>query len=553
MRRFGMAKIYMLSWRPPLSAVLSISSEMVLQLDNNLRITLVNQPFLDLIGTDEKELVGKNIEYTSVALFFDDLFSGFAENIRKGIEGRELSGEIVLPIKDIILSCRIAPTVFDDGRKGVSVIFEDITERKKAETELQESQDRYRTLVEISPDAVFLHQEGKIIYANPAAMRILGASQPGEIIGKNILDFISPTFRDTVRTNIQKDLNGQVSPRTELHMMRFDGTPIIIEGRGVGTIISGKPTVQVAIRDITEQKRAQDALQLKERQLFSFFSNVPERLFYLSIERGNRFRFLTVNQAFLDALHMSSDQVVGKYVHDVIQEPLFSRARRKYMQAVAEKKTVQWEEVVEYPTGKRYGDCNITAIFDENGQPANIIGSIHDGTGYRRIEDALRESENLYRTLAESSTDLIFVIGRDDRVEYVNSYVSAMVNKPVDQIIGGPRASLFPPDVARNQKEALEKVFETGAPLRNESPITFAGRVYWFDHYLTPLKDADNNIRSVLGISRDITERKNTEKKLRENEQSYQRLLEQSFDAIAIHKDRKIGLCRNAKFTEVKI
>jgi PAS domain S-box-containing protein len=195
MRRFGMAKIYMLSRRVPLSAVLSISSEMVLQLDNNLRITFVNQPFLDLIGTDEKELLGKNIEYTSVALFFDDVFGGFVENIRKGIEGKELSGEIVLPIKDIIASYRIAPTVFDDGRKGVSVIFEDITERKKAETELQESQDRYRTLVEISPDAVFLHQEGKIIYANPAALRILGASQPGEIIGKNILDFISLWFQ----------------------------------------------------------------------------------------------------------------------------------------------------------------------------------------------------------------------------------------------------------------------------------------------------------------------------------------------------------------------
>ena len=98
MRRFGMAKIYMLSRRVPLSAVLSISSDMVLQLDNNLRITFVNQPFLDLIGTDEKELLGKNIEYTSIALFFDDLFSGFVENIREGIEGKELSGEIVLSI-----------------------------------------------------------------------------------------------------------------------------------------------------------------------------------------------------------------------------------------------------------------------------------------------------------------------------------------------------------------------------------------------------------------------------------------------------------------------
>ena len=175
-----------------------------------------------------------------------------------------------------------------------------------------------------------------------------------------------------------------------------------------------------------------------------------------------------------------------------------------------------------------------------DGKPAVQV-AIRDITEQKRTEEALRQSEDLYRTLAESSNDLIFMIGRDDRVEYVNSYASAMVNKPVDQIIGGPRASLFSPDVARVQKKTLETVFETGAPVRNEGALTFSGRMHWFDHYLTPLKDTDNCIRSILGISRDITERKNAEKQLRESEQLYQRLLEQSFDAIAIHKDKKIA------------
>jgi len=151
--------------------------------------------------------------------------------------------------------------------------------------------------------------------------------------------------------------------------MRVDGTRIIVEGRGIGTMIGGKPAVQVAIRDISEQKRAQEALEEKERQLSSFFSNTPERLFYLSIEKGNRFRFLAVNQAFLDALHMSPDQVIGKYVHEVIQEPLFFTSRLKYIQAIAEKKTVQMGRSYGIPRlEKRYGDCNITAVFDENGQ-----------------------------------------------------------------------------------------------------------------------------------------------------------------------------------------
>jgi PAS domain S-box-containing protein len=667
MRRFGMAKIYMLSQRVPLSAVLSMSSELVVQLDHNLRIVFTNEPFLYLIETEEKAILGKNIEYTPIAMVFDDSFAGFMERIRGGIEGNEWSGEIVLATKNIILFCRIAPTVFEDGRRGVSVILEDITEQRRADNALRESEDRYRTLVEISPDAVFLHREGTIIYANPAAIRLLGGSFAGEIIGKEILDFVSPEFHDTIRTNIQKDLRGEVSPRTELHMVRLDGASIIVEGRGTATIIDGIPTVQVAIRDITEQKLAEEALKIRERQLSSIYGNVPDALFYLSVEPDNRFRFLTVNQSFLDKIHLREDQVAGKYVDEVIPEPLYSRAREKYNQSIREKRTVHWEEVQDYPTGRRYGDSSVTAIFDESHHPTNIIGIVHDSTEYKRLEetlresegtlnamlqsipdpmsmmnehltivwtnesakrifgediigkkcydafhqrqkpcepypcltlkafsdknlhhhettvidrqgerrvfecsanvalqdasgkpvavleisrdisgrryaeDALRKSENLYRTLAESSADLIFVIGRDDRVEFVNSYASAMINKPVDQIIGSPRSSLFPAEVARNQKIALEHVFETGNPVRNEGALTFDGRKRWFDHYLTPLKDTDNRVHSVLGISRDITERKRTEKQLYENQQLYQRLLEMTFDATAIHKDKKIA------------
>ena len=176
MRRLGMAKIYMLSQRVPLSAVLSISSELVMQLDSSLRIIFANEPFLKLVGTDSKNLLGKNIEYTPVALVFDDLFPGFHENIREGLMGKEWSGEIALSTKDIIFFCRIAPTVFDDGRKGVSVLLEDITQRKKVEVSLKESEERYRQLVDISPDAVIIHREGKIIFMNPAALNLLGAS-----------------------------------------------------------------------------------------------------------------------------------------------------------------------------------------------------------------------------------------------------------------------------------------------------------------------------------------------------------------------------------------
>ncbi len=285
----------------------------------------------------------------------------------------------------------VGPVIQDEKITALVIVARDITERKKANDALRESEDRYRTLVEISPDAVFLHREGKIIYANPAAIRLLGGSHAGEIIGKEILDFISPEFRDIIRTNIQKDLNGEVSPRTELRMIRLDGRSIIVDGQGTTTLIDGIPTVQVAIRDITEQKLAEEALKIRERQLSSIYGNVPDVLFYLSVEPDNRFRFLTVNQSFLDKLQLHEDQVAGKYVDEVIPEPLYSRAREKYNQSIREKKTIHWEEVQDYPTGRRYGDNYVTAIFDESGHPTNIIGIVHDSTGHKQVEERITE------------------------------------------------------------------------------------------------------------------------------------------------------------------
>ena len=385
LRHFGMAKIYRLSQRVPLSAVLSISAESVIQLDSFLRIIFVNESFCSLAGTDSTNLVGKNIEYTPVALVFDELFTGFIERIREGIAGYEWSGEINLNSKNTILFCRIAPTVFENGQKGVSVLLDDITQRKRAEralreseaklrsiaenspdmilllnlnleiifisqtytiksdqvcgksvydfiprefhseatacfeqvlktgktatygTEyhfadattlyfestvgpvfqddavsalvinarditdrktseeaLRESEERYRQLVEISPDAVIIHQEGKITFLNPAALVMLGVMDSNEILGKNVLEIIHPDYRDAVRNNIEKDLSGNMTPPIELQLLRGDGSSVIVEGRGVKTTINGKPAIQVAIRDITERKRIETELRESE-------------------------------------------------------------------------------------------------------------------------------------------------------------------------------------------------------------------------------------------------------------------------------------------------
>jgi len=190
MRRFGMAKIYKPSQRVPLSAILSISSELVLQLDNTLRIVFVNESFLDLIGTNEKEILGKNIEYTPVTTVFDHLFPRLLREIHDGLNGKEASGDISLNLKDRIFFYRIAPTVFEDGRKGVSVILEDITERKRTEDVLLESEVKLRSITENSPDMILLlNPKLEIIFINRTY-----TLNPEQVRGKLIFDFIPQEF-----------------------------------------------------------------------------------------------------------------------------------------------------------------------------------------------------------------------------------------------------------------------------------------------------------------------------------------------------------------------
>ena len=132
------------------------------------------------------------------------------------------------------------PIIVNGEVTRIAMIARDITDRKKSEEALRESEERYRQLVEISPDAVIIHQEGKITYLNPAALSLLGAKDANELLGKPVLDTIHPDYRDNVRNQIKKDLDGKTTPPIELRMVRVDGATVIVEGRGVKTTLHGQ-------------------------------------------------------------------------------------------------------------------------------------------------------------------------------------------------------------------------------------------------------------------------------------------------------------------------
>ncbi len=126
----------------------------------------------------------------------------------------------------------------------------------------------------------------------------------------------------------------------------------------------------------------------------------------------------------------------------------------------------------------------------------------------------LSASEERYRILSDTSPDMIFVIDREDRVQYVNRLAAAQFGKTPEQVIGNARTELFPPEFSEKQTLSLQQVLKTGDPLSSESAIAFPGGQLWLDTNLVPLRNKTGEVSSVMGVSRDISMRKIAEERL---------------------------------------
>lgn len=148
----------------------------------------------------------------------------------------------------------------------------EIAERKRMEASLRESEERYRQLVEFSPDAIMLHRDGRHLFVNGAAMRLFGARTCEELLNIPMMDLIAPEFRESVRARVRQVAeDNQSTPPMEQRLIRLDGTLVDVEAQGTPFIYQGRPAVQVVIRDISKRKEI-------ERMKDEFVSTVSHEL-----------------------------------------------------------------------------------------------------------------------------------------------------------------------------------------------------------------------------------------------------------------------------------
>ncbi|MCX5906063.1 MAG: PAS domain S-box protein [Deltaproteobacteria bacterium] len=184
---------------------------------------------------------------------------------------------------------------------------QEIIERERTEKALRESEERYRNLVELSPDAVFIHVDGKYVFGNNAGTKLLGAAKPEDFIGKSIQEIVHPDdwpiSRERIR-EIQK--KGREIPHIEEKYIRLDGTAVDVEISSASLVYEGEPAVQVVVRDITERKQAEGALRKSEENYRRLVENAP--LGILTINPGGK--IVDFNPVLAKTLGFSSTDAI---------------------------------------------------------------------------------------------------------------------------------------------------------------------------------------------------------------------------------------------------
>ncbi|MDD1686120.1 PAS domain S-box protein [Methanoregula sp.] len=532
MRHFGMAKIYTMSQRLPVSSVLSISSELVMQLDASLRIVFINQPFLDLLKKGEHEIIGKNIEFSPIPLFFDETFQTLLAWLHEGLTGTESRGELEVPSQTIFFFYRIVPTVFNNGQKGVSVLFDDITNKKHSRARLRESEARLRSIIRVAPIGIGLISNRMILEANDQVCRMTGY-EAAELIGYPTRKvFPSDEEHDRVGNLLYGEIARTGSSSLEVRWQKKDGTVIDIHlsATPLDSTDPGAGLTFTAL-DITERKRAEAALQASEEKFRTLFNIADDMITLHGFgPDGLPGTYLEVNDVACRQLKYTREELLTKSPRDIIapESSVFMARNTKNLRANGR---ATFEMVHMTRDGRRIPVEISSHLFNFHGEPM-ALAVVRDITERKRIDEALRESETRYRSLSEASQDLIYVIDREDRVRYVNHQAAEFLRKSPESVIGQDRSALFPSEISTRQREVLLHIFETGLPVRSESPITAGGEIRWFDHALVPLPDAEGQVTSVLGVSRDITRRVAAEQEQRQNERNNQFIAEHSVDII---------------------
>jgi len=396
----------------------------------------------------------------------------------------------------------------------------EISERKRAEDALRASELSYRRLFEAAKDGILIldADTGRITDVNPFLVELLGYSRD-EMVGKTVGE-LSP-FNDLESNQIKLE-------RLQMEgYVRYDNLPLKTKDRRriavefVSNVYQAgdKKVIQCNIRDITERKRTEEQLKTSFKEISDLKFAVDEHAIVAITDPEGK--IIYVNDKFCSISHYSRQELLGQD-HRIVNSGYHPKEFiRDLWTTITRGKVWKGEIRNKAKDGSFYWlDTTIVPFLDDLGQPRQYVAIRTDITARKQMELALRESEERFRTMANSITQLAWIARADGFIFWYNQRWYKYTGTTPEQMEGWGWQSVHDPAVLPKVLENWKAAIATGKPFEMEFPLRRAdGQFHSFLASAQPLKDSEGRVVQWFGTNTDVEALKQAEAAIREKEE----------------------------------
>ncbi len=479
---------------------------------------MVGRNALDFIVPEDRDRVMASVEQMAA--------SGHVENVEYSVLTRD--GE---PVS--VESNGLALRGDDGGLLGCVIIARDVRERKKALEALRASEEKYRAVVENANEAIVVAQDGMLKFFNAKTLEITGFDRR-DLRAKPFIELIHPDDRQMVVERHLRRLQGERFPSVySFRVVGKSGKVAWVEINAIAITWEGKPATLNFLSDITQRKEAEEAILEAERRYRAIFNN---RLLMVYVMDGQG-TFLDASDFALERLGYARDDLGKVSMVDILHPDDLARAVETMVGLL---ETGYQEQPIEYRLIARSGEMiHVVASsipLDRSHDHYLELGIALDITESKRAEVQIRESEEKLRRYLEMSPDGIYIADRKATFLYGNRAAGMLVGCPREELIGRSwlDLDLLPPEYF----DKASRLLGANAAGKPTGPDEFElkrkdGTRVAVEISTYPIGEGDN--LEVIGIARDITERRRMEQALRESEENLRALIDNAPEAITAY------------------
>jgi len=432
----------------------------------------------------------------------------------RAFKGENFTVEDEFQVGDRCINTEISfnPIRHDKQITGVSVFARDVTERKQAEEALRESEERFKILFQSAPDAYYLSDlKGKFIDGNKMAEKLTGYKRE-ELIGKSFLKLrlLPPSQIPKAAKLLVKNAKGISTGPDEFRIHRKDGTKVMV---GISTHpvkIKDQTLVLGIARDITERKRAEEAIKESEEKFRMLAEKSPNMIFI-----NKKGRIVYSNQKCEEVMGYGREEF---YSHDfdffaMIEPDSIGIIKSSFQKQMKGEDVPPHEYSMIAKTGKKIDAIVTTKLISFGGESA-ILGIITDITERKQAEEALRKSEEKYRHLVENTNEVLYALDENGIITYISPVAKTLSGYNPSEITGRNFVQFVFKEDVEYALEQFKKIIRGGPDPIECQIVTKSGDLKWIRSSGRPIYLNDRFL-GVQGVMSDITDQKRAEDEIK--------------------------------------